>query len=303
MNNAYLRHLANYVLIIQAGSMSQAAHQQGTSPSAMSESVKILENHCGQALLKRHRDGVTPTDCGLKVYESAKKMADAAEDALRKIDTKKGVETVKISLPGELASFWFKGVWQENYKHSQPTTISLLCEDLILDHERFTRDLFIRVSHAALPSSLNVLFEHVINVVHVAHPTLIAARDPNQPEELSDLPLICRTQKNGKAAIKLPTRDPKKSTVEYVFSKAFFVDEIQTRIALSRAGLGVVGCLEPSVCEEITSGELVRLAPDAFTIKVNVVIATPHKKPTQSTIQLANALSQWILDKTEPKPA
>ena len=66
--DGYLRHLANFARIVDAGSLTGAANQRGVSPSAMSDSVRILETHFGIPLLERRRSGVVPTGKGGAVH-------------------------------------------------------------------------------------------------------------------------------------------------------------------------------------------------------------------------------------------
>ncbi|MEL7026415.1 MAG: LysR family transcriptional regulator [Pseudomonadota bacterium] len=63
----YLRHLANFARIIEAGSVTGAANRAGVSPSQMSESLKVVEAYFGAPLVERHSQGVRPTSLGSQV--------------------------------------------------------------------------------------------------------------------------------------------------------------------------------------------------------------------------------------------
>lgn len=299
--NAYLRHLANYVLTVEAGSMTAAAEKVGGNPSAMSESVKILENYYGDVLLERRQSGVVPTSKGISVYEYARKMVEAANDALQ-INNEVKPSALKISMPREIACNWFTGVFSEIDRHSDIAQLTLLCEDELLDHDRYSRDLFVRAGSGALPSNIHILHEHQTSAVFATHVTNAKSFNVNRIKEIQNQTLLCKPQIHSAAKFtfaksygSIASRSMReKKQVELTFKNTIHIDDIQSRISLARSGLGVICCLFESLRKDFERGDMVQLSPKKLSIPISVQIATTKKNPSTTVKRVAMRLSQWL---------
>lgn len=303
LQTAYLRHLANFATVVEAGSMSGAAEQLNASPSAMSESVKILENYYGQPLLERRRSGVTPTSAGLAVYEHSRDMSAAASRALDIAGFTETQPRIRISMPVELAGNWFHSVFQQLQSVDPTPLISVLAEDEILDHDRYSRDLFIRVSSGELPPNINVLAAHKTRSIFVAHQDLLQGLRPNQLRDIQKLPLLCKPQTGTVARMQLPVQarggkrnvtPDKAAVIGLLFKRFISVSDTQARIAMSRNGIGAVGCIYETMKHDIESGAMVALAPNKLSVPLQVQIASPHKSPSPFVIDVASRLASWM---------
>lgn len=65
-----------FVAVIKTGSFSEAAQQLGLSTSALSRRVKALEDHIGDPLLDRRKNGARPTQSGLVYLEAAEQALE-----------------------------------------------------------------------------------------------------------------------------------------------------------------------------------------------------------------------------------
>jgi DNA-binding transcriptional LysR family regulator len=68
------RKLETFRVVAQARKISRAAKLLHLSQPAVTAQVRALEEECGRALLLRSSRGVTPTDCGLRLLETAKQV-------------------------------------------------------------------------------------------------------------------------------------------------------------------------------------------------------------------------------------
>ncbi|EON15209.1 LysR family transcriptional regulator [Pandoraea sp. SD6-2] len=64
--------LANLLLIVDSGSMAEAARRIGVTPAAVAQQVQALERELGVELLVRSGRTVTPTEAGHRVIERAR---------------------------------------------------------------------------------------------------------------------------------------------------------------------------------------------------------------------------------------
>ncbi|QGZ65924.1 LysR family transcriptional regulator [Paraburkholderia acidisoli] len=72
--------LANLLLIVDTGSMAEAARRVGVTPAAIAQQMSALERELGVTLLVRAGRTVTPTEAGHRIIERARGLvADFAE--------------------------------------------------------------------------------------------------------------------------------------------------------------------------------------------------------------------------------
>jgi DNA-binding transcriptional LysR family regulator len=67
--------------IVNAGSYSEAAKRMGLTQPALSRNIRILEKTVGARVLERGRNGVTPTDIGLKLTTHGHTILSSLEQA------------------------------------------------------------------------------------------------------------------------------------------------------------------------------------------------------------------------------
>ena len=82
MNLNLLPDLALFVQIVDQGSFSAVARQNGITPSAVSRSVSRLEREMGCKLLQRTTRKLRLNDAGETVYQHAQQMLEAARQAM-----------------------------------------------------------------------------------------------------------------------------------------------------------------------------------------------------------------------------
>jgi DNA-binding transcriptional LysR family regulator len=75
------RHLMQLTAIVNAGSYSEAAKRMGLTQPALSRNIRILEKTVGARVLERGRNGVTPTDIGLKLTTHGHTILTSLEQA------------------------------------------------------------------------------------------------------------------------------------------------------------------------------------------------------------------------------
>ncbi len=82
MNLNLLPDLALFVQIVDQGSFSAVARQNGITPSAVSRSVSRLEREMGCKLLQRTTRKLRLSDAGETIYQHAQQMLEAARQAM-----------------------------------------------------------------------------------------------------------------------------------------------------------------------------------------------------------------------------
>ena len=100
-----LRHLQNFLTILEQQSISNAASLIRIAQPALSRQLQALEREVGAALVVRHGWGVSPTPQGEVLAEHARQMLHHAQMALD------AVSAMSSSPAGKLAARAKKFFW------------------------------------------------------------------------------------------------------------------------------------------------------------------------------------------------
>ncbi len=76
------RQLRHFLAVVEHGHFTRAAESVHLSQSALSASVRALENELGTPLFERTTRSVVPTDAGKVLYPYAQRMLGEAQDAV-----------------------------------------------------------------------------------------------------------------------------------------------------------------------------------------------------------------------------
>lgn len=262
----YLRHLANFARIVEAGSLRAASELIGTAPSGLSDSVRILETKIGAPLLIRHRTGVSPTSEGERVYAAACEIVDRLDEVIGPTAQNSLSGPCRLSIPTEVANTSLsEGLALLAMQHPG-LEVSIFAEDELVDHSRFGRDYFLRFAPGAPQyEGLRTLWTGQTEAILVT--------SPSGGEDLSSMTGIFPT--GSKAPHVFNLKDPK---ADLPFEKTLFASQPGTRLAFAKQGLGVTACLEICARAAIEKGELVRVLPNRFALTISIDLLTPHKR-------------------------
>lgn len=279
--NGYLRHLATFAHVVDAGSITAAAGRLGGSPSSVSESVKVLEAHLGEVLLERRRSGVVPTGRGLEIYAEAREIVAALNRALGPREDE-APATLRISVPSELSQGWFHLALDQIGQVHPEIQLVLMVEDGLVDHTKYARDLHIRAGKKETRPGMTELASGQTRAVMACASGLLPS--DASAEQVQAEVFLCKPRASREAVITLG------SGTQLRFQRTLQASSVTIRIALARAGLGVVTCLQRSLAQDFTEGRMTRLLPDAFDMPVHISITSPHRKPPKAAQLVAEAL-------------
>ena len=96
-----LKPLAVFAEVVDAGSMSAAARRLGMSPSAVSQTIRALEQQGGVTLLHRSTRKLALTEAGGRYYPHCKRMLEAARAAADSLQQARDAPTgeLRVSAP------------------------------------------------------------------------------------------------------------------------------------------------------------------------------------------------------------
>jgi DNA-binding transcriptional LysR family regulator len=128
-----LRALRYFIAVLEAGSLSRAAHSLYVAQPALTAQIKKLEGELGAQLLERSHAGVTPTPAGAQLYEDARRLLSDAEAMRERIQRlPQGPEgSVTVAMPFLLTSL-LMGPVIAGLRASHPRIRVFVLDDLSL---------------------------------------------------------------------------------------------------------------------------------------------------------------------------
>lgn len=288
--HSYLRHLANFARIVEAGSMKSASDALGISPSGLSESVKLLENRFGTALLIRHKSGVTPTTEGERVYASASGIVDLMNEALGPEVSDELHQTCRLSVPTEVANTCFASAARHLIEHYPGLSLKIFAEDDFIDHSRFARDYFVRIAPSfPQDQELRTIWTGKANAILVASAALVSEKDANLVERIAKLPAIVGAERKPPFGYRLANPKGRLSCANTIG-----VSNPSAQLNLGIQGLGVTGCLDICAAGFIQSRVLRRVLSDRFSIPLEIRLMTPHRRKMRTDTAFADAMDAMM---------
>lgn len=193
MDPAALRHLPAFLAVAEHRNFTRAANDLGVSPSALSQSVRALEDLVGVPLLARTTRSVSVTDAGKRLLEEAGPGIRQARAALEAASLPSGAITgsLRLNVPG-IAIQPVVAPLLERFTATHPgVSVQVIVENRLVDivAERF--DAGIRLEETVDRDMIAVRLSKSFRFVVVGSPSYLAARGrPSHPKDLSTHSLI-----------------------------------------------------------------------------------------------------------------
>lgn len=247
-------------------SFKKAAAELSVTPTAISHQIKLLEEHCGRLLFRRRPRPLQLTSAGEQLFPFIRDGFEAFADALTRVRSGATGGRLRITATNAFAARWLLPRlphWRAAYPHLK---LDVMGTDAVLDLRSGEADLAIRYAHRRPPD--HVATELVRDTFRVvASPKLVGnPRQPLQPAEIADLPLIesdwpstdrqAPTWQRWQALARTRHKDvPRLSRAVSIF----FREELHA-IEAAIAGQGVAICSDVLIAPELAAGSLVQIS-------------------------------------------
>lgn len=263
MRSSDYAELRAFAAVVRQGSFTRAAERLGVSPSALSQTIRALEDRLGQRLLNRTTRSVAPSAAGqalaerlLPVLDDLDRVVDAALAEAGEVSGPLRLNVLRVAIPplAELLPGFLA-------RHPR-VTVQVEASDALVDIVAQGFDAGIRLAERLEGDMIAVPFGGPLRVAVVAAPSYLAGRDlPLHPRDLerheclvslapsTGTPYRWELDKDG-VELRIPV------TGRLVGS------DLRMRLAACLAGVGIGYFFETEVAEAIADGRLVRLLED-----------------------------------------
>jgi DNA-binding transcriptional LysR family regulator len=289
-----LNDLRAFTLVAEAGSFTKAAGQMGVSQSALSHTIKTLEERIGIKLLNRTTRSVSTTQAGEQLLNDIAPLITSIEQKLSALneyrDTPRG--TLRINGTEHVVNsiLWHKLTqFARDYPdiHLEITTDYSLT-DIVKDRY----DIGIRLGHAVDKDMIAVKVTPDMQMIVVASPEYIQAHgSPANSSELDNHRCL---------ALRLPTRenimswelqshddkDTQRDAITYRPQPVMIFSHAHLLVKAAADGLGLAWVPTAMVREELENGKLVSLLNDRVTTYDGYYLYYPSRRQSSPLFRL-----------------
>ncbi|HYQ18662.1 MAG TPA: LysR family transcriptional regulator [Polyangiaceae bacterium] len=256
--------LAAFVAVVEELSFRRAAARLGLTPSALSHTIRALEERLGVRLLNRTTRSVAATEAGRALFS---RVAPAFTDIAGAVDGVSAFRdgpagSVRINLPKLAADLVFGSVFGSFSRTYPDIRVELIVDDGLADIVAGGFDAGIRPGELLEKDMVALRVTPDLRSAVVGSPAYFATRTlPRTPRDLSDHQCIGYRWTRSAGFYRWPFRKRGQALeVEPVGSVA--VNDVDVMIGAALDGAGLALTLENHVAEHIRAGRLVRVLED-----------------------------------------
>lgn len=165
-------------------SFTKAAEELFVTQSAVSRSIKALEDHLGVPLFQRRHRALLLTEAGQTLYRAASEAIQRLREAHRKLRQNDAGRMVTVTTTFSFASMWLIPRLPEFRERHPDIEIRLAADNRLSNLEREDIDVAIRycAPNAVPPGTTRLFGEHVFPV---CSPALLRKQPLRKPQDLS----------------------------------------------------------------------------------------------------------------------
>lgn len=252
--------MQTFIRIVEAGSLSAAARQLGTTQPTVSRRLQALEQQFGQPLLQRSTHALRLTQTGERALARAKALAADWEDFEQSLraEPARPEGLLRVQVPHAFGQEHLVAPLVQALRDAPGLRVEWLLDDAAPNFIEQGLDCAIRVGGRAEGALVAIPLARVPRVL-VAAPSLVAGRRIETPEDLAGLTWIALST-FYRQELQLVRDDGVRERLG--IRPALATDSLYAAREAARLGLGAALLSGWSVRQDIDAGRLVRLLPD-----------------------------------------
>jgi len=261
VNTASFPQLEAFLAVARLRSFSSAARELGVSRSAISQSVRQLEEQLRVVLLARTTRSVSFTDAGSRLVESAGPALGQVVAALTQVAAQPGeiVGRVRLSVPRVAVPFVIDPVLPTFRARHPRVEVEVAIDERFVDIVAEGYDAGVRLSEAIERDMVQVRLTDAFRFVVVGAPDYLARHGtPERPEDLLRHECITfRSKTTG--ALYAWEFERGRRTWRVPVRGGVVTNDGPVSVSLAERGLGLAYTAEPTVMQQLDTGRLERV--------------------------------------------
>jgi len=272
----HLGFLANFLAVIDEGSLSGGARRKGITQPAISQQMTALEKYYDCKLLQRGKSGAQPTDAGKIVRQHALQIHETHSQLLAELDRFDGSTAgrLKISTSQAIAELVLGEVISDLHQTNPDLDVFMQIENRVVDVVREGYDFAIRIGSQGHSDGV-VRKIGALDIALVASPAYLDADGrPNRLDQIEKLNFIEFSIGGADGFI---SASKEGVDVQIPVNIGFRADAPNLMQQALLRGIGFARMPRASVQHLLDQGDLEMLMPDYQMAQRPVYIVHPHR--------------------------
>jgi DNA-binding transcriptional LysR family regulator len=270
--------MQTFVRIVEAGSLSAAAAQLGTTQPTVSRRLQLLERSLGVRLLQRSTHAMKLSEEGERCFDRAKELLAswAAFDAELRGATEEPEGAMRIVVPHAFGQQQLVGPLATYMQRYPKVSVEWLLHDKAPDFIADAVDCAIHVGEVDDPSVVAIKLAEVPRIV-VAAPSLLAGIDaPRHASDLTRLPWLA-LQLFYRRDVSL-VHAASGETCRLALRPRMSTDSLYALRSAAVLGLGACVASAWLLQDDLAQGKLVHLLPEWQAAPLPVYLVYPYAR-------------------------
>ena len=302
MHRGDLADLTAFIAIADHLSFRAAASRLGVTPSALSHSMRQLEERLELRLLNRTTRSVSLTDAGLRLLDRLRPAVDQIAGALEDLNQERSrpFGRLRIYASHTAASAVITPIWQRFLSTYPEVHLELQVSEGPIDIVAKGFDAGIGKQDWAASDMIAVRVTGPVKVAVVGAPSYFASRSrPRMPDDLSRHQCVEYRRDLDGAKFEWPFERKGKS-VKVPVDGQVMVNDPDLAIRAAVDGLGIAYTIESRIEPFLRSGQLVRVLEDWSPTFQGLFLYYPSHRQAPAALRV---LIDMIRAATTPIPA
>ncbi|TGN67994.1 LysR family transcriptional regulator [Paracoccus liaowanqingii] len=279
--------LRAFMLVVETRNFREAAGRLGVTPSALSRTIKRLEERLGQRLLNRTTRSVSPSNAGQTLYARLLPAVAGLEDAVDDTLAQRGdaVGTVRINLPRLAAELLLMPRLAKFSALHPGVHLELVVDDSLTDVIGKGFDAGIRMGELLQKDMIAVRLSPPFRTAIVGTPGYFAAHGtPRSPQDLKHHDCINYRWGTSRQPWRWPF-DGSDGPLEIDLKGSLSVNDSGLLRDAALSGLGIACLNEMMVAAHIERGELVRILDPWSRLYAGFFLYHPSRRQTPTALR------------------
>ncbi len=273
-----LESMQQFVAVVDAGSITEAADKLGLTVAAVSKRLKLLETDLGTRLLTRNTRQLAVTEAGQYYYQHCCAILDEVGRVEQHLQALQGKlsGTLRINMPMTYGKVRLSKLLLRFLQHHPDIQLTTHLDDAYVDVASGEYDVVIRIGSLDDSGLVARKLENAYLQAVASPAYLVQYGTPQTPQELATHRGLIYTNVSQRQGWTFFDSQGKPMTVQV--RGQFFANNGEVLKQAAIAGVGVAYLPDFEVNDALLSGELVRLLPDYAAPALSVYALYPTRQ-------------------------
>jgi DNA-binding transcriptional LysR family regulator len=270
-----------FLSVAQHRSFRKAAAELGVTPSAISQTVRVLEARIGAALFIRTTRSVGLTEAGEQFLARAK---PAFEELVAASEVARGLGQqpsglLRLSVPRAVIPILLEPLIASFCRAYPEVEVELAASKEVIDLAAEGFDAAVRLGHLVAPDMVAVPLTPPFRLVVVGSPAYMSERSqPTHPDDLRQHACLRWRRSNGAIALWSFHDSDRDQTIEIAVSGPLIANDYSTMLGAAMEGLGLAQLPEPLAAAGLGSGKLAHVLEAYAPVMPGVFLCYPDRR-------------------------